>query len=76
MTIAALCVATGAAAAEPKLGIVYDAGGKFDKSFNQSAYEGAERFKKETGIKYIEARLPATPRPSRCCAAWRARSST
>ena len=58
MTIAALCVATGAAtaagAAEPKLGIVYDAGGKFDKSFNQSAYEGAERFKKETGIKYIE----------------------
>jgi basic membrane protein A len=54
MTIAALCVATGAAAADPKLGIVYDAGGKFDKSFNQSAFEGAERFKKETGIKYIE----------------------
>ncbi len=54
MTIAALCAATGAAAADPKLGIVYDAGGKFDKSFNQSAYEGAERFKKETGIKYIE----------------------
>jgi basic membrane protein A len=55
MTIAALCVATGAAAADPKLAIVYDAGGKFDKSFNQSAFEGAERFKKETGIKYIEA---------------------
>jgi basic membrane protein A len=55
MTIAALCVATGAMAADPKLGIVYDAGGKFDKSFNQSAFEGAERFRKETGIKYIEA---------------------
>ncbi|MFZ3288144.1 MAG: BMP family ABC transporter substrate-binding protein [Telluria sp.] len=55
VTIATLCVAAGAAAVDLKLGIVYDAGGKFDKSFNQSAFEGAERFKKETGIKYIEA---------------------
>ena len=55
LTMAALCAAAGAHAADPKLGIVYDAGGKFDKSFNQSAYEGAERFKKETGIPYIEA---------------------
>jgi basic membrane protein A len=56
MTIAALCVAGSAAAATaPTLGIVYDAGGKFDKSFNQSAYVGAERFKKETGIAYLEA---------------------
>jgi basic membrane protein A len=56
MAIAALCIAGSAAAAPaPKLGIVYDAGGKFDKSFNQSAFEGAERFKKETGIAYMEA---------------------
>jgi basic membrane protein A len=57
MTIASLCVAASAAAAPgaPKLGIVYDAGGKFDKSFNQSAFEGAERFKKATGISYLEA---------------------
>jgi basic membrane protein A len=57
MTIAALCVAGSAAAAAgaPKLGIVYDAGGKFDKSFNQSASEGAARFKKETGINVFEA---------------------
>ena len=55
MTIAALCVAGGAFAAVPKLGIVYDAGGKFDKSFNQSAAEGAARFKKETGINVFEA---------------------
>jgi basic membrane protein A len=27
-------------------------GGKFDKSFNEAAYNGAERFKKETGIAY------------------------
>jgi basic membrane protein A len=57
MTIAALCVAGSAAAAAgaPKLGIVYDAGGKFDKSFNQSAAEGIERFKKQTGINVFEA---------------------
>lgn len=34
--------------------IVFDLGGKFDKSFNQSAYTGAERFKSETGISYRE----------------------
>jgi basic membrane protein A len=56
MTIAALCVASGAAAAAtPKLAIVYDAGGKFDKSFNQSAAEGVARFTKETGINVLEA---------------------
>jgi basic membrane protein A len=58
MTIVALCVVGSAAAASPaapKLGMVYDAGGKFDKSFNQSAFEGAQRFKKETGINVIEA---------------------
>jgi basic membrane protein A len=54
MTIAALFVAAGAYAADPKLGIVYDAGGKFDKSFNQSAFEGASRFKKDTNISFIE----------------------
>jgi basic membrane protein A len=61
MTIAAALFVAGsaagsaAAAGAPKLGIVYDAGGKFDKSFNQSASEGAARFKKETGINVFEA---------------------
>ncbi len=45
----------GAAAAEAmKPAIIYDFGGKFDRSFNQSANEGAERFKRETGIAYRE----------------------
>src|SRR3954471_19597047 len=35
-------------------GIVYDFGGKFDRSFNQSASEGAERFKKDTGVAFRE----------------------
>jgi basic membrane protein A and related proteins len=30
--------------------IVYDFGGKFDRSFNQSAAEGAARFAKESGV--------------------------
>ncbi len=44
--------ACGTALADPA--VIYDMGGKFDKSFNQSGYEGAERWKKETGKKYIE----------------------
>jgi basic membrane protein A and related proteins len=32
--------------------IVYDLGGRFDKSFNEAGYTGAERFKRETGITY------------------------
>ncbi len=54
LTVAALSIAASASAADPKLAIVYDAGGKFDKSFNQSAFEGASRFKKETNINFIE----------------------
>jgi len=42
--------AGSAAAADFSPAIVYDFGGKFDRSFNQSASEGAERFKKATGI--------------------------
>ncbi len=32
--------------------IVFDMGGRFDKSFNEGANNGAERFKKETGTNY------------------------
>jgi basic membrane protein A len=34
--------------------VVYDIGGKFDKSFNEAAFTGAERFKRETGVDYRE----------------------
>ena len=43
-----------ALAATFELALVYDYGGKFDRSFNQAAYDGAERFKKDTGIAYRE----------------------
>ncbi len=39
---------------EIKPAIIYDLGGKFDKSFNEAAYHGAEKFKDETGINYVE----------------------
>ena len=54
LALAAFVTAAGAQAADPKLAIVYGAGGKFDKSFNQAASVGAERFKKETGIPFQE----------------------
>jgi basic membrane protein A and related proteins len=34
--------------------VQFDMGGKFDRSFNQSAYEGAEKFQRETNIRYLE----------------------
>ena len=52
---AALLAATGIAKAEDfKPAIVFDMGGKFDKSFNEAAYNGAEEFKKESGVDYME----------------------
>jgi basic membrane protein A and related proteins len=37
---------------ELKPAIVFDMGGKFDKSFNEAAHAGIERFKKETNVDY------------------------
>ena len=41
-------------AADVKPALLYDLGGKFDKSFNEAAYNGAEKFKAESGIEYVE----------------------
>ena len=35
-------------------GLLFDLGGKFDKSFNEASFNGAERFKTETGIEYVD----------------------
>jgi basic membrane protein A len=47
-------MAASALAADVKPAIIYDLGGKFDKSFNEAAFNGAEKFKAETGIEYRE----------------------
>lgn len=45
---------TAAISARAEPAVVYDIGGKFDKSFNEAAYNGIERWKKETGKKYLD----------------------
>ena len=52
---AALALTAGAAAADPA--IIFDLGGKFDKSFNEAAFNGAERWAKETGGTYKELEI-------------------
>ena len=47
-------MSVAALAADDKPAIVFDIGGKFDKSFNESMYNGSEKFKAETGIAYGE----------------------
>ena len=42
----------GASVAHAGPAVIFDMGGKFDKSFNEGAYVGAERYKKETGDSY------------------------
>jgi basic membrane protein A len=52
--IASVLLAGAASAADFKPAIIFDLGGKFDKSFNEAAYNGAERAKAETGVEYLE----------------------
>jgi len=47
-------MAATAFAADDKPAVLFDIGGKFDKSFNEGIYNGAENFKKESGIAYGE----------------------
>ncbi|WP_412029276.1 BMP family lipoprotein [Deinococcus yunweiensis] len=50
LTLALAMTATLATAQTLRVGMAYDAGGKFDKSFNQSAYEGSLRASKSLGV--------------------------
>ncbi len=52
---AALALSAGAALADPA--IIFDLGGKFDKSFNESAFTGAQRWAEETGGSFDEVEL-------------------
>ena len=53
--VAMTAVVAGAALADPA--VIYDLGGKFDKSFNEAAYNGAERWKAATGGNYVDLEL-------------------
>ena len=52
---ATLALTAGLASAEPAL--IYDLGGKFDKSFNEAAFGGAQRWATETGGTYKELEM-------------------
>ena len=55
--VAVGAVLAGAALADPA--IIYDLGGKFDKSFNEAAFNGATRWAEETGESFLEFELTA-----------------
>ena len=52
---AVAAMGAGAAMAEPAL--IFDLGGKFDKSFNEAAFNGAKRWADETGGTFREIEL-------------------
>jgi basic membrane protein A and related proteins len=53
--VALSAILTGAAFADPA--VIYDLGGKFDKSFNEAAFNGAEAWKAATGGTYLDLEL-------------------
>lgn len=52
---ATLALTAGVASADPA--IIFDLGGKFDKSFNEAAFAGATRWAEETGGSFREIEL-------------------
>jgi basic membrane protein A len=52
---AVLALTAGAASADPA--VLFDLGGKFDKSFNESAYNGAERWAEEADTGYADVEI-------------------
>ncbi len=53
--VAALCLSSTIITAEPA--VIFDLGGKFDKSFNESAFNGAQRWADENGASFREFEL-------------------
>ena len=52
---ATIALSAGVATADPA--IIFDMGGKFDKSFNEAAFRGATRWAEETGGKFREIEM-------------------
>ncbi|MCC1482249.1 BMP family lipoprotein [Roseibaca sp. Y0-43] len=56
LSASVLALGAGMALAEGPA-LIFDLGGKFDKSFNEAAYNGAERWKAETGGEYRDIEM-------------------
>jgi basic membrane protein A len=52
---ATVALLAGTALADPA--VIYDGGGKFDGSFNEAAFNGAQKFKDETGVTFGELEI-------------------
>ena len=52
--VAMALISTTALAAEFKPAVVFDMGGKFDKSFNEGVWKGIKKFSDETGVAVME----------------------
>ena len=50
-------VSAAAYAADIKPAVIYDLGGKFDKSFNEGVFNGATKFAKETGVAFRDLEI-------------------
>ena len=57
LAASALAFSTFTAFAEGEPAVLFDLGGKFDKSFNEAAFNGAEKWKTESGKAYMEFEL-------------------
>lgn len=54
LAAAAVAVSSAAVAADMKPAVIYDMGGKFDKSFNEGVWNGVKKFTDETGVEVME----------------------
>jgi basic membrane protein A len=52
-----LFASASAYAADIKPAVIYDLGGKFDKSFNEGVFNGATKFTKETGVAFRDLEI-------------------
>jgi len=57
LAVAAALLASSSFAQSFTPAVIYDQAGKFDKSFNEAAYNGAERFKKDFHVDYHDAQI-------------------
>jgi basic membrane protein A and related proteins len=48
---------TAAYGADVKPAVIYDLGGKFDKSFNEGVFNGATKFKKDSGVDFRDLEI-------------------
>ena len=60
--------AAAAYAAGVKPAVVYDLGDKFDKSFNEGVYHGAEKFKKDSGVEFRDLEIQNDAEREQGCA--------